>query len=149
MTCNTMTSWVIKKKRQTKKRRNNTHKKIWERERRSWRVFQAFLCASYFDSFSEMRRRRSWLLIKMKMQFLRLTFLQIHEQRTVHKKSKPAVSLIKANPNSELCGTTTLKSQLFCEVHRKGGKEKKARKIMWWWYRCATSWIAKRLGLLI
>ena len=50
MTCNTMTSWVIKKEKDHQKRRTRNTKKIWEKEEDP---ALAFFCASYFDSFWE------------------------------------------------------------------------------------------------
>ena len=95
MTCNTMTSWVIKKEKDHQKRRTrNTKKKIWEKEEDP---ALAFFCASYFDSFWEDEHEEKMLLIKMKMQFL-LTLLICYILSTIEVKKNPdypAISTIK------------------------------------------------------
>ena len=94
MTCNTMTSWVIKKEKDHQKRRTRNTKKIWEEEEDP---ALAFFCASYFDSFWEDEHEAVMLLIKMKMQFL-LTLLICSILSTVEVKKipdYPAISTIK------------------------------------------------------
>ena len=90
MTCNTMTSWVIKKRKRPKKEdekyRKKSGKKILLLE-----SVQAFFCASYFDSFWEEDEHEEKLLrcylSRWKCNFC-LHFFALYKVQLEYKKSQ-------------------------------------------------------------